>query len=54
MMLHRLSPAQVEQIVNRMTNGKTFPTEVLAQIVEKTDGVPLFVEEMASFIAHEK
>jgi predicted ATPase len=36
----------VEQIVNRMTNGKTFPTEVLAQIVEKTDSVPLFVEEI--------
>src|SRR4029453_7137347 len=44
--VNRLSHAQVEQIVNRMTNGKTFPTEVLAQIVEKTDGVPLFVEEI--------
>ena len=25
---------------------KTLPTEVLTQIVEKTDGVPLFVEEI--------
>src|SRR5712691_10065274 len=44
--VNRLSHAQVEQIVNRITDGKTFPPEVLQQIVEKTDGVPLFVEEM--------
>jgi predicted ATPase len=50
MTVHRLSPAQVEQIVNRMTDGKTLPTEVLAQIVEKTDGVPLFVEELTKAI----
>jgi predicted ATPase len=28
-----------------MTDGKTFPAEVLTQIITKTDGVPLFVEE---------
>jgi class 3 adenylate cyclase/predicted ATPase len=48
--VHRLSHAQVAQIVNRMTDGKTFPHEVLAQIVEKTDGVPLFVEEITKAI----
>src|SRR5262249_33299261 len=35
-----------EQIVTGMTDGKTFPVAVLQQIIEKTDGVPLFVEEM--------
>src|SRR5262249_26652282 len=45
MTLNHLSDTQVEQIVHRMTDGKTLPHEVLAQIVEKTDGVPLFVEE---------
>jgi class 3 adenylate cyclase/predicted ATPase len=44
--VHRLSHAQVEQIVSRMTYGKTLPQEMLVQIVAKTDGVPLFVEEM--------
>ena len=44
--VNRLSPAQVEQIVTRMTDGKTFPAEVLQQIIAKTDGVPLFVEEI--------
>jgi predicted ATPase len=48
--VNRLSQAQVEQIVNRLTDGKALPTEVLAQIVEKTDGVPLFVEEMTKAI----
>jgi class 3 adenylate cyclase/predicted ATPase len=44
--VNRLPHAQVEQIVTGMTNGKTLPAEVLQQIVEKTDGVPLFVEEV--------
>jgi TOMM system kinase/cyclase fusion protein len=48
--VNRLSHAQVEQIVNRLTDGKTFPAEVLAQIVEKTDGVPLFVEEITKTV----
>jgi tetratricopeptide (TPR) repeat protein len=50
MMLNHLSPPQVAQIVTGMTDGKTFPHEVLAQIVEKTDGVPLFVEELTKAI----
>jgi TOMM system kinase/cyclase fusion protein len=48
--VHRLSHAQVEQIVNRITDGKTFPAEVLQQILTKTDGVPLFVEEITKAI----
>jgi len=45
-----LSPTQVEQIVHRITGGKTFPAEVLQQILTKTDGVPLFVEEITKAI----
>lgn len=48
--VNRLSKPQVEQIVLRMTDGKTFPQEVLGQIVEKTDGIPLFVEEITKAI----
>src|SRR5215510_6742400 len=48
--VNRLSHTQVEQFVHRMTDSKTLPQEVLAQIVEKTDGVPLFVEEMTKAI----
>jgi TOMM system kinase/cyclase fusion protein len=50
MTLNHLSHAQAEQLVNRMTDGKTFPQEVLQQILTKTDGVPLFVEELTKAI----
>ena len=50
MTLNHLSHAQVEQIVTGMTGGKTFPAAVLQQILDKTDGVPLFVEEITKAI----
>src|SRR5215471_11572468 len=50
MTLNHLSHTQVEQIVNRLTDGKVLPTEVLQQIIAKTDGVPLFVEEITKAI----
>jgi predicted ATPase len=40
----------VAQVVNRMTDGKTFPAAVLQHIITKTDGVPLFVEEITKAI----
>jgi class 3 adenylate cyclase/predicted ATPase len=48
--VNRLSHAQVEQIVTGMTEGQAFPAAVLQQIIAKTDGVPLFVEEMTKAI----
>jgi predicted ATPase len=48
--VNHLSHAQVAQIVTAMTDGKTLPQEVLQQIIAKTDGVPLFVEEMTKAI----
>jgi predicted ATPase/class 3 adenylate cyclase len=50
MTLDYLSHTQVAQIVHRLTEGKALPIEVLAQIVTKTDGVPLFVEELTKAI----
>jgi class 3 adenylate cyclase/predicted ATPase len=46
MTVNRLAHTQVEQIVAGITDGKTFPADVLQQIIAKTDGVPLFVEEI--------
>ncbi|MEO8315988.1 MAG: adenylate/guanylate cyclase domain-containing protein, partial [Pseudomonadota bacterium] len=48
--LTRLIRPQVEQLILRMTGGKPLPAEVLRQIVEKTDGIPLFVEELVKTI----
>jgi class 3 adenylate cyclase/predicted ATPase len=50
MTLNHLSQAQVVQLVTGMTTGKTLPPEVLRQILAKTDGVPLFVEELTKAI----
>jgi class 3 adenylate cyclase/predicted ATPase len=44
--LNRLERPQVEAMVIRLSGGKRLPTEVVAYIVDKTDGVPLFVEEL--------
>lgn len=48
--LHRLPRAQVEVMVERVTGGKALPAELIEQLVEKTDGVPLFVEEMTKAV----
>src|SRR5262249_61058346 len=48
--LARLTRHQSEAMVLRVTGGKPVPAEVLAQIVAKTDGIPLFVEELVKTI----
>jgi class 3 adenylate cyclase/predicted ATPase len=48
--LNRLGAPQVEAMVERVTDGKALPAEVLGQIVAKTDGVPLFVEELTKAV----
>ena len=37
-------------MVQRVTGGKALPAEVVQQIVAKTDGVPLFVEELTKTV----
>jgi class 3 adenylate cyclase/predicted ATPase len=48
--LSRLGQRQGAQMVERLTGGKPLPTEVLQQILLKTDGVPLFVEELTKTV----
>ena len=48
--LGRLDRAQAETLVELVTGGRRLPAEVLAQIVAKTDGVPLFVEELTKTV----
>ena len=47
--LNRFVRKQIEDLVVRIT-GKRIPDEVLDQIVTKTDGVPLFVEELTKMV----
>jgi predicted ATPase len=41
---------QVEALVTQRTRGKTLPAEVVQHIVAKTDGVPLYVEELTKML----
>jgi predicted ATPase len=43
--LNRLDRHDRTVLVEQITRGKALPDSVVAQIVERTDGVPLFVEE---------
>jgi class 3 adenylate cyclase/predicted ATPase len=50
LMLSRLGQLQVEQLVTHVTTGKALPPEVMRQVMVKTDGVPLFVEECVKMV----
>ena len=48
--LGRLDRNDVESMVARVTGGRALPAEVMKQIVAKTDGNPLFVEELTKAV----
>jgi class 3 adenylate cyclase/predicted ATPase len=48
--LNRLGRAQAVSIIDGMTAGRQLPTAVLDQILTKTEGVPLFVEELTKVV----
>jgi class 3 adenylate cyclase/tetratricopeptide (TPR) repeat protein len=48
--LSRLDRDDVASMVARVTGGRVLPAEVMKQIVAKTDGNPLFVEELTKAV----
>ena len=48
--LNRLGKDQVGGIVFKLTDGKALPDEIMEIIAQRTDGVPLFVEELTKTI----
>jgi predicted ATPase len=48
--LSRLAPRQRTEMIAGITGGKALPGEVADQIAERTDGVPLFVEELTKAV----
>ena len=48
--LGRLDRSDVESMVARVIRGRVLPVEVMKQIVTKTDGNPLFVEELTKTV----
>src|SRR6266404_4726224 len=50
LMVGRLDRPNVQNMIARVTGGRPLPTEVTEQIVVKTDGNPLFVEELTKAV----
>jgi predicted ATPase len=50
MTVNRLSQPQIARMTTDLAGGKPLPGQVLAQITAKTDGVPLFVEELTKAV----
>jgi predicted ATPase len=50
LVLTRLERPQVEALIAQRAGGKTLPVEVVQYIVVKTDGVPLYVEELTKML----
>ena len=48
--LRRLAPAEIGRLVTHVVGDKAFPPAVLQEVVRKTDGVPLFVEELTKTV----
>src|SRR4029434_5006586 len=48
--VNRLPRHQAVEVIRRVAHGKALPPEVVEQIVAKTDGVPLVVEELTKMV----
>ena len=48
--VNRLPQRQAVEVIRQVAHSKTLPPEVIEQIVAKTDGVPLFVEELTKMV----
>jgi class 3 adenylate cyclase/tetratricopeptide (TPR) repeat protein len=48
--LNRLAPRQRAEMIAGVTGGKVLPKSIADQIIDRTDGVPLFVEELTKAV----
>jgi class 3 adenylate cyclase/tetratricopeptide (TPR) repeat protein len=48
--LGRLDAGQVAEMVGKITGGKALPPEVEEEVLRKTDGLPLFVEDLTRMV----
>jgi predicted ATPase len=46
LLLQRLVPQHIEHMARQIAGGKTLPAELLQHLISKTDGIPLFIEEV--------
>jgi class 3 adenylate cyclase/predicted ATPase len=48
--LNRLGEREAADIISGLVGNKNLPADVISEIVERTDGIPLFVEEMTKAV----
>jgi class 3 adenylate cyclase len=48
--LNRLPPRRCAEMIARLTGGKALPKEIADQIIDRTDGVPLFIEGLTKAV----
>ena len=48
--LSRLARPEVEAMVESIARGQTLPVEMIPELIARTDGVPLFVEELTKAV----
>ena len=48
--LTRLTKRQIGEMMRRQSGVDDIPTEIVAQVIDRTDGVPLFVEEFTRMV----
>src|SRR5258707_1682410 len=48
--LDRLDRQDTRALVEQVTVGRQLPSEMMTQIIDRTDGIPLFVEELTKMV----
>jgi predicted ATPase len=48
--LNRLAQRQVDTIIDRVVGNKLLPANIRRNIIERSDGIPLFIEEMTKAV----
>jgi class 3 adenylate cyclase len=48
--VNRLGEREIAAMIDRVTGNKPLPTSIRQDIIERTDGIPLFVEEMTKAV----
>ena len=52
--LNRLTQREIDAMIDRVAGNKLLPANIRRDIVERTDGIPLFVEEMTKVVLEAK
>ena len=50
LILNRLGEREIAAMIDRVTGNKALPESIRQEIIERTDGIPLFVEEMTKAV----